>query len=346
MLNIKPQVLVLVMLMPATVMAQVSMELLHNSTNTLTMEPGTAQLNLQVRLTSSIPLDGVQFGILSSNGDLFAFSGDPTVTHGSPFKASEFLFLEYLPPDGTLLSTLPVFAYFSFNNIYPADSFPSVIMTISISSVGTLAEGTYTFVTGDIGGGFIWTSTPDSGTFDASGTFVLNVTSSGGGGNGGGTPTPGNQAPSADISADVTSGTAPLTIQFDASGSSDPDAGTTLTYIWDFGDGSTGNGVTVSYTYSTGGRYNAVLTVDDGNGGTDVAGLVINVTSASGGTPTPTPSPTPTPGPTPTPTPGPTPTPTPTPAPTSATACAADVSGGFLLSCMLGLGLLRRRRYW
>ena len=55
--------------------------------------------------------------------------------------------------------------------------------------------------------------------------------------------------------------------------SSDPDHDA-LTYAWNFGDGSTASGVTVSHTYATGGSYAVVLEV------TDVRGLK-NATSTS-----------------------------------------------------------------
>jgi hypothetical protein len=43
----------------------------------------------------------------------------------------------------------------------------------------------------------------------------------------------------------------------------DPD-GDTLTYRWDFGDGSTGTGALVEHAYSSAGTYTAVVTVSDG----------------------------------------------------------------------------------
>ena len=47
-----------------------------------------------------------------------------------------------------------------------------------------------------------------------------------------------NQPPTAVATATPTTGSAPLTVQFDGSGSSDPDAGDSLTYAWDLdGDG-------------------------------------------------------------------------------------------------------------
>ncbi|MFA5772700.1 MAG: PKD domain-containing protein, partial [Thermoplasmata archaeon] len=51
-------------------------------------------------------------------------------------------------------------------------------------------------------------------------------------------------------------------ITFDASGSLDPN-GDTLTYSWDFGDGTTGSGKTATHTYSTQGSYTVTLTVKD-----------------------------------------------------------------------------------
>ncbi|NQT95317.1 MAG: PKD domain-containing protein, partial [Candidatus Omnitrophica bacterium] len=52
---------------------------------------------------------------------------------------------------------------------------------------------------------------------------------------------------------------------FDGS-SSVTEKGERLTYIWDFGDGTTGKGVKTAHRYSKSGKYNATLTVDDGKG--------------------------------------------------------------------------------
>ncbi|MEK7317020.1 MAG: S8 family serine peptidase, partial [Candidatus Eisenbacteria bacterium] len=55
-----------------------------------------------------------------------------------------------------------------------------------------------------------------------------------------------------------------IPIEFDGSGSSDPD-GTPLTfYRWEFGDGSTGTGTIPSHTYGEGGHFAVSLTVGDG----------------------------------------------------------------------------------
>jgi PKD repeat protein/archaellum component FlaF (FlaF/FlaG flagellin family) len=59
-------------------------------------------------------------------------------------------------------------------------------------------------------------------------------------------------------------------INFDASASYDSD-GTITSYNWDFGDGNTATGITVSHTYSDNGSYSVTLTVTDNSGATDSA---------------------------------------------------------------------------
>jgi len=76
-------------------------------------------------------------------------------------------------------------------------------------------------------------------------------------------PSGGNRAPVAAITATPSNGLAPLPVSFSSSGSSDPD-GNTLTYAWDFGDGTTSTAPNPQKTYTTTGTYNATLTVSDG----------------------------------------------------------------------------------
>ena len=74
----------------------------------------------------------------------------------------------------------------------------------------------------------------------------------------------GNIAPSASFTASPSAGIAPVIVSFDASASSDEN-GDSLTYSWDFGDGQSASGVTVSHLYDTVGVYSVVLTVSDGS---------------------------------------------------------------------------------
>jgi PKD repeat protein len=77
-------------------------------------------------------------------------------------------------------------------------------------------------------------------------------------------------------------------VNFDGSGSSDPDPGNTITYSWDLnGDGTFGDATVAkpSYTYSTVGTYNAVLKVTDNNGASSTsAPITITVTGGAGST--------------------------------------------------------------
>jgi glucose/arabinose dehydrogenase len=95
-----------------------------------------------------------------------------------------------------------------------------------------------------------------------------------------------NNPPSAVATANPTSGPAPLTVQFDGSGSSDPD-GDPLTYSWDLnGDGTYGDATTVnpSFTYTTAGTYNVTLKVTDSHGASTVSAQV-TITVGAGNTP-------------------------------------------------------------
>ncbi|MBC7093257.1 PKD domain-containing protein [Candidatus Bipolaricaulota bacterium] len=80
------------------------------------------------------------------------------------------------------------------------------------------------------------------------------------------------------LSADPTSGVAPLTVQFDLSGST----GSITSFTLRFGDGSpdlVGSDITVAvvHTYTSPGTYTATLTVQDARGRTSSATVVITV---------------------------------------------------------------------
>jgi len=69
------------------------------------------------------------------------------------------------------------------------------------------------------------------------------------------------------FTANPTSGIAPLEVSFSAPNSSDSD-GTIINYAWNFKDGNTGNGETISHTFSSTGSYNVELTVTENKGAT------------------------------------------------------------------------------
>jgi len=94
-----------------------------------------------------------------------------------------------------------------------------------------------------------------------------------------------NQPPTAVISANTTSGTAPLAVAFSGSGSTDLD-GTITSYAWSFGDGTTGTGATASHTYNVAGTFTATLTVTDNGNSTSTASVAIIVASTQINAPT------------------------------------------------------------
>ncbi|MCA9953963.1 MAG: PKD domain-containing protein, partial [Anaerolineales bacterium] len=93
---------------------------------------------------------------------------------------------------------------------------------------------------------------------------------------------PVNQPPTAVATADVTSGTAPLSVNFIGSGSSDSD-GTIVSYAWNFGDGGSATTANPSHSYMDAGTYVATLTVTDNGGATATDTVAINVTNPGGG---------------------------------------------------------------
>jgi LysM repeat protein len=108
-----------------------------------------------------------------------------------------------------------------------------------------------------------------------------------------------NTPPTADAGDPYTAmmGKGQAFVTFDGSGSSDPD-GTITTFEWDFGDGETDSGQSVTHGYSSTGTFEATLTVTDNCGATAEDKVEVTVTgptppAAGTGTPTTQPQPSP-----------------------------------------------------
>src|SRR5438067_2323130 len=97
-----------------------------------------------------------------------------------------------------------------------------------------------------------------------------------------------NNPPTAVLTANPTSGPPPLTVNFDGSGSYDPDSGDSIaSYTFNFGDGTsatcpgnaacTGTGK-VSHTYNKAGTYGATLTVTDTHGAQSMNAAEVTIT--------------------------------------------------------------------
>lgn len=86
---------------------------------------------------------------------------------------------------------------------------------------------------------------------------------------------------SASVEASAVEGSAPTTITFTAEVTGG--TGTYVNYTWQFGDGGTGTGPSVRYTYLRPGTFHAVLTVYDSANASTTAGVWLNITPASTG---------------------------------------------------------------
>jgi glucose/arabinose dehydrogenase len=106
--------------------------------------------------------------------------------------------------------------------------------------------------------------------------------------------TEGNQPPRAVAGTNRTDGGTPLTVNFNASGSSDPDPGDTLSYAWDLdGDGAYDDAATpdASFEYTAAGSYLVGLRVTDDHGAaaTDTVAITAGNTPPTAAIETPTP---------------------------------------------------------
>lgn len=124
----------------------------------------------------------------------------------------------------------------------------------------TLASYAWTF-----GDGATSTEAAPTHTFPAAGEYTVSLTVTD---SEGAVSTPAtsqvtatHQAPTAGFTSTATG----LTATFDATSSTAAD-GAALTYAWDFGDGSTGSGVSPSHPYAETGTYSVTLTVSDSLG--------------------------------------------------------------------------------
>lgn len=161
-------------------------------------------------------------------------------------------------------------------------------LTVNFDGSGsTAASGTaITTFSWSFGDGASATGTSASHAFTSAGTYNTTLTVTDSKGLSSTTSTPvvvtaaviTNKAPTAIISATPMNGTAPLTVTLDGSASTDSD-GTIASYTWNFGDGSSASGKTVTHTYSTAATFTATLQVVDNLGASGSTGTTITAQS-------------------------------------------------------------------
>lgn len=193
--------------------------------------------------------------------------------------------VKVLPPRGE--NQPPIAAF----NISP-EAGGEVPLTVEVdASPSRDSDGWINQYAWDFGGGASASGRSASHTFTTPGehTITLTVTDNEGGSASSSQsvtvlePTPKNQPPVASFTLTPDSGIVPLEVAFDASSSSDPD-GSITSYEWDFGDGATGEGVSVTHTYKAAGEYTVTLTVTDDAGDKANRHTTISVDPAPGET--------------------------------------------------------------
>jgi len=95
----------------------------------------------------------------------------------------------------------------------------------------------------------------------------------------------GNQAPVAAFSASPTNPMVNAWVQFNASASVDAD-GSIVSYVWNYGDGSTDSGAVKYHPFSAPGTYMVTLTVTDDDGATDTMTQPVQVGGGANAAPT------------------------------------------------------------
>lgn len=84
------------------------------------------------------------------------------------------------------------------------------------------------------------------------------------------------------VAGGETVGQAGATLRFSGANSYDPDGGSIVAYLWNFGDGATAPGVQVSHQYNAVGNYQASLEVTDDEGAQSKAGFEVRIQPAPG----------------------------------------------------------------
>lgn len=134
---------------------------------------------------------------------------------------------------------------------------PNGVGAVTVSHTGP--QGTYTVELDGVG--YLSPATTGYSDYSSIGAYWLAVT----GTNPVAAPPPAPEpppaeAPVAEVVASATTATAPAVITFDGTASTDP-AGSSLTYKWNFGDGTTSDAPAPAKTYSAVGTYTVALTV-------------------------------------------------------------------------------------
>jgi PKD repeat protein len=225
-------------------------------------------------LSAVLPADGTYYLSVQGSGE-----GDPLATGYSDYGSLGRYSISGTVPSCDL-GPAPVAAF----SAAPLDG--DAPLTVNVDAAGSYdpdggALGyAWTFGDGASGSGI-----SASHTYTAAGTYVVTLTVTDDENQTGTTTatitvSAQDQLPVAVPVATPLTGTEPLTVFFDGTGSFDPD-GSITSWSWTFGDGAGGSGATATHTYAVAGTYTATLTVTDNRGAQASAAVTIAVQVAA-----------------------------------------------------------------
>jgi PKD repeat protein len=183
--------------------------------------------------------------------------------------AGDHVFTFFVREDGTSLDNIELVRS---TNVAPTASFTALCTDLScdFDAAGSSdSDGTIESYSWDFGDSNAATGVTTSNTFISVGTYDVTLTVTD---NEGAVGSSTQQITVTDPSAptaDFTFTCVSLSCDFDGGPSVDNN-GTIVSYDWDFGDGTSGAGITPSRTYATGGVYDVTLTVTDDEGKTAI----------------------------------------------------------------------------
>ena len=201
-----------------------------------------------------------------ASSDYFAGTVDEVAVYSYELTAQQ-VSTHFTKGGGTLANVPPIAAFTSTTSNYTA----SLDGTSSTDPDGTVVGWAWNFGDTSTGTG----ATPQH-TYAAAGTYPVSLTVTD---NQGATTVVTHNVTVSDLPpvAAFTSTSANVVASFDATTSTDPD-GTVASYSWNFGDSSTGTGVTPQHTYAALGTYPVSLTVTDNQGATNTVVQNVSLT--------------------------------------------------------------------
>jgi PKD repeat protein len=238
-------------------------------------------LTVALDASSSSTTDGVIANYAWDFGDGSTGTGI-TASHNYAAAGKYLVRLTTTTSNGGIATTSQTVSVTVPNQV-PVASFVSSCRYLACSFDGTRSadpDGTIASYKWDFGDGKSATGASPAHSFAASGSYQVKLTVTDNKGATGSTTNTvtvaANQAPVAGF----THSCAFLSCSFDGSSSSDAD-GSIAQYAWNFGDGTTASGATVSHDYAAPGAYTVTLTVTDDAGATGVSTWAATVQGAT-----------------------------------------------------------------